>query len=69
MKRSLRFSFCVAATAAVSLLALGASGAPEDYAKKLTLTVNSAAYSGMDVANVPVAVRLSSSIEARVKAW
>ena len=39
-----------------------ADAAPEDYAKKLTLTVNSAAYSGTDVANVPVAVRLSESI-------
>ena len=39
-----------------------ADAAPEDYAKKLTLTVNSAAYSGTDVADVPVAVRLSESI-------
>ena len=64
MKRSLRLSFCAAATAAVSLIALGASGAPEDYAKKLTLTVNPARV-GADtasVSNVPVAVRLSSSI-------
>ena len=65
MKRSLRSSFCFAATAAVSLLALGASAAPEDYAKKLILTVNPARVGAntANVADVPVAVRLSSSID------
>lgn len=63
MKHSLRFSRCVA-TAAAFLFALGASAAPVDYAKKLTITVNPASvgFDAADVANVPVAVRLSESI-------
>ena len=65
MKRSLRLSFCFSATAAVSLLALGASAAPSDYAKKLTLTVNPSRVGAntASVADVPVPVRLSTSID------
>lgn len=55
---------CAAATFLAALVFTSARAATADYAKKLTMTVNPASvcYSSADVANVPVAVRLSESI-------
>lgn len=55
---------CAAATFLAALVFTSVRAATADYAKKLTMTVNPASvcYSSADVANVPVAVRLSESI-------
>ena len=55
---------CAAATFLAALVFTSARASTADYAKKLTMTVNPASvgYSSADVANVPVAVRLSESI-------
>lgn len=55
---------CAAATFLAALVFTSARAATADYAKKLTMTVNpaSVAYASSDVADVPVAVRLSESI-------
>ena len=55
---------CAAATFFATLIFTSARAATADYAKKLTMTVNpaSVAYASSDVADVPVAVRLSESI-------
>jgi hypothetical protein len=55
---------CAAAAFLAALVFTSARAATADYAKKLTMTVNPASvgYSSADVANVPVAVRLSESI-------
>ena len=55
---------CAAVTFLAALVFTSVRAATADYAKKLTMTVNPASvgYSSADVANVPVAVRLSESI-------
>ena len=61
--KSFRF-ICAAAAFLAALVFTSARAATADYAKKLTMTVNpaSVAYASSDVADVPVAVRLSESI-------
>ena len=60
-----RIANCAACALAAASLSIQASAAPADYSKKITLTVNPARVGAntANVSNVPVAVRLSTSID------